>query len=166
MTIIVTKSAGVILAASILLAIMLGFWSYTNAGSTVISACVNKFGIPRIVTEDTKCLKTETPLIWNIAGPQGPTGPQGQSGEASPAQQLEVIKIVNQATTNSGLQRTEAICPNDYMLTGGGAVTGDARSKLIDTMPSELTQNAWAVIYENPFDGILNGAFAFCARLK
>ena len=167
----VRRVAGVCLVVA---AIVGGFWMYSRATGGIINACVSKTGALRIIFSGS-CKAGETSLSWNIQGEPGPAGPKGDNGDPGepgpqgdpgPVQQLDVQKILNQRITDAGLQRTEATCPDGYQLTGGGAVTGDARSKLIDSAPSELTPNAWAVIYDDPFAGILNGSYAFCARLK
>jgi hypothetical protein len=50
------------------------------AGDTTIHACVNKNGGIRIPPGGKPCYATETPLTWNVQGPQGPAGPQGIQG--------------------------------------------------------------------------------------
>ena len=45
-----------------------------------ISACFAKNGTLRIVDSAALCMRGETPLIWNQAGPAGPQGPQGATG--------------------------------------------------------------------------------------
>src|SRR5579884_1579432 len=55
----------------------------TRDATSVIQACSNKTnGDLRIVTNNqTDCRTSETPVAWNVVGPQGPTGPQGPKGE-------------------------------------------------------------------------------------
>ena len=58
------------------------------AAGGVIYACVNNAtGAVRIVN-NAKCSPGETPLQWNIVGPQGPAGPQGIAGPQGPAVQV------------------------------------------------------------------------------
>ena len=51
-----------------------------DPSSTVVSACVDRAGKPRIVTGTDRCRKRETGLSWNKVGPTGPAGPQGLPG--------------------------------------------------------------------------------------
>src|SRR5579884_367204 len=55
----------------------------TRDATSVIQACSNKTnGDLRIVTNNqTDCRTSETPVAWNVVGPQGPTGPQGPKGD-------------------------------------------------------------------------------------
>ena len=170
----------------IALLLALSFGAYAFATGNVITACAKKDGEVYLIGtgfQRATCARGDLALTWNIQGPkgdkgdpgatgpvgpqgpQGPVGPQGPQGSAALAQQLDVQQITNQAVTSSGLQRTEAVCPDGYTLIGGGVFTGDARSQLVDSAPG-LQPNSWAAIYNNPFDGILNGAVAYCARLK
>jgi hypothetical protein len=50
------------------------------AQSNVISACVSKTGQIRLVGAGETCKSNESPLSWNIQGPQGPQGLQGPAG--------------------------------------------------------------------------------------
>jgi hypothetical protein len=52
----------------------------------VIYACsLRGAGIVRVVPAGTTCFNSETPLQWNVTGPQGPAGPPGVAGPAGPA---------------------------------------------------------------------------------
>ena len=69
-----------------LLAIVLSgtvVWSVIAAGGE-IHACVNPGGQPRIVGDPGDCKSQETPLTWNIVGPQGPKGDKGDKGDPGP----------------------------------------------------------------------------------
>ena len=48
----------------------------------VIMACVARDGAVRLVSDLAACKKNETPVSWNIDGPQGASGPQGIAGPA------------------------------------------------------------------------------------
>jgi hypothetical protein len=84
------KTARVVPALALLLApsafVPSAFAQAAPATSTVISACVGKFGgFTRIVAKTTECDKLlETPLQWNQQGIQGATGPQGLPGIQGP----------------------------------------------------------------------------------
>ena len=48
-----------------------------------INGCYDKYaGYVRIVKSPGKCSKYETPIQWNIVGPQGPAGKDGATGPA------------------------------------------------------------------------------------
>jgi hypothetical protein len=53
-----------------------------QASAQQIYGCVGPLGVLRIVAANTPCLRTETPLAWNVTGPQGPAGPAGPQGPA------------------------------------------------------------------------------------
>jgi hypothetical protein len=61
-----------------------------SAPSTTIYACEGANGQLRVVAADAVCRSNETPLAWNITGPQGPkgdpgpAGPKGDTGDAGP----------------------------------------------------------------------------------
>ena len=51
------------------------------SGGDTISACyVESSGRLRIVGAGKACTDAETPIAWNVTGPQGPAGPQGPMG--------------------------------------------------------------------------------------
>ena len=61
--------------------------SVPTAGDVVL-ACANKQGDVRIVESHTECRRNETPVRWNVRGPEGPrgaVGPQGPQGPQGPA---------------------------------------------------------------------------------
>ncbi|MBI5457317.1 collagen-like protein [Candidatus Kaiserbacteria bacterium] len=71
--------------------ISLGFWSFSLAAGTSISACVNGAGLVYVIGDGflfKKCHGKDKPLSWNVSGPQGPqgiqgpTGPKGDKGDA------------------------------------------------------------------------------------
>ncbi len=68
----------VILLATVLTAAA-AWWVFADGGE--IHACVNPGGQPRIVGNPGDCKSQETPLTWNIMGPQGEQGPPGPQGE-------------------------------------------------------------------------------------
>jgi hypothetical protein len=56
----------------------------SSASTATIDGCVGKVtGILR-VSQSGRCLPTETPIQWNVQGPQGATGPAGPAGPAGP----------------------------------------------------------------------------------
>ena len=66
---------------------VLGFDAYISAqGSDPnrIYACVGRDGSIRAISPATPCKANETPLDWNIAGPQGRTGATGSAGPQGP----------------------------------------------------------------------------------
>ena len=85
------------LVLSIAVATALGAMAPAVSASDVINACVGKTGALRVISAGKSCGRNETPLSWNIQGPQGeqglagpagaigPAGPQGAQGLAGPA---------------------------------------------------------------------------------
>jgi hypothetical protein len=72
--------------AVMLAAMLLTLFMFTTAPSYaqqgVINACYGKVtGVMRIVSDPSKCLRTENPLSWNATGSPGPAGPPGPEGE-------------------------------------------------------------------------------------
>jgi hypothetical protein len=56
-----------------------------QAASNTISACVKKSnGALRVLGPVGHCKNSESPIQWNITGPQGPTGPIGSQGPQGP----------------------------------------------------------------------------------
>jgi hypothetical protein len=54
---------------------------FGQSGSTsTISACADRSGALRLVLPDKPCGSRETPVSWNVVGPQGLQGPQGPQG--------------------------------------------------------------------------------------
>lgn len=67
--------------AAVTLTTVFGAGDVFAEGETVtINACTDKFGNLRIVNDPTTCKAHETPLTWNVQGPQGLPGPQGEQG--------------------------------------------------------------------------------------
>jgi hypothetical protein len=69
-------------------AFILGLYVSAHDGDTAkIHGCVQKDGTLRVIAATSTCKTNETPLDWNIIGPQGPvglTGPQGSEGVPGP----------------------------------------------------------------------------------
>ncbi|MDP1795540.1 MAG: hypothetical protein Q8K63_15490 [Acidimicrobiales bacterium] len=49
-----------------------------------INACTDAHGNLRVVEDPTTCKKNETPITWNVQGPQGLQGVQGEPGPVGP----------------------------------------------------------------------------------
>jgi len=55
----------------------------TAATDGVVNACkLPRHGLVRIVSDLGACKGAETPLSWNVQGPEGPPGPAGPAGSA------------------------------------------------------------------------------------
>lgn len=64
--------------------ISLGFWRFSLAAGTTISACVNGAGLVYVIGDGflfKKCKGKDKPISWGITGPQGPAGPKGDKGD-------------------------------------------------------------------------------------
>lgn len=80
----------VILGVFLVLALMGTTWVFAQGGE--IHACVNPAGQIRIVETASSCRPEETPLQWNIMGPQGAEGPQGPPGAAPSGTLMNVYR--------------------------------------------------------------------------
>ncbi len=80
---------------ALVVVLVTAFFASTSIPATadnVINACVKKkTGAVRIVSEPSKCKRSEDPLSWNqtgppgVQGPVGPSGPKGEQGSVGPA---------------------------------------------------------------------------------
>lgn len=73
------------LVLSIAVATVLGAVAPAISASDVINACVGKTGALRVISTGKSCDRKETPLSWNIQGPQGEQGLAGPAGAIGPA---------------------------------------------------------------------------------
>lgn len=67
--------------------ITLGFWRFSLADGSTITACVNKAGMAYLIGEGfafKKCNGKDKLISWNIVGPQGLKGEKGDTGEQGP----------------------------------------------------------------------------------
>jgi hypothetical protein len=55
----------------------------TTCLAQVINGCVKSNGDLSIVSGPGQCKSNETPISWNVTGPEGPQGPQGPAGVAN-----------------------------------------------------------------------------------
>jgi len=71
--------------------ILTGTITYAQLTNDAINGCITKAGMLRVLDTaagETECKQNETPIAWNVTGPQGPkgdTGEQGEPGSAGPA---------------------------------------------------------------------------------
>jgi hypothetical protein len=72
-------------------------WTSSQGAENMIYGCYQgRTGLLRIVSDLSKCKKTEIPISWNQAGlqgPQGPTGPQGPQGPQGPTGPSLPLKV-------------------------------------------------------------------------
>lgn len=151
----------------IVLAIILGFWSYTKATGTVISACVTKNGDVRIPA-DGACRNTETPISWNVQGPKGDRGDKGDQGAPG---QITNTFIVKSSTSGGSWDSvtSDAVCPTDSTLVSGGAyvsaLVAPSRSFLNGSFPlSTTTWRGTATAVDAGAGGITLTTYALCAQ--
>lgn len=57
---------------------------YAQSSNTIQGCFDNKTGVLRKVASPNDCSQKETPISWNIVGPQGPQGNPGPQGPAGP----------------------------------------------------------------------------------
>jgi hypothetical protein len=77
----------------------------TAASAQVINGCVkNKNGALRIVADPTDCTSRETPISWNVQGPQGEPGVDGADGApGADGSDAEVLHVFDAMGTDVGL---------------------------------------------------------------
>jgi hypothetical protein len=124
----------------------------TAASADVL--CQRRSGV--VVVRPAECKKRETRLDPVALGLQGPAGP---------VQTLDVQTVTNQQSAAGGLQAVEATCPNGSTLTGGGAGIG-SQDAVVGSSASDVTPNAWKVIYYVTTPGVPIVAQALCAHLN
>jgi hypothetical protein len=109
--------------------------------AAAISACVDsQNGLPRIVSPDSTCRTNEYSLDWAQQGPQGIQGPQGLPGPQGPAGPQGVPGSAGQVLYVTGgivpgTSVARAICPPNWRVAGGGAITGGANAGLQQSFP-------------------------------
>jgi hypothetical protein len=55
-----------------------------QARAQQIFACITQQGTLKVAAQNGTCRRNETPLTWNVVGPQGVAGPAGPAGLAGP----------------------------------------------------------------------------------
>src|SRR5688500_3452835 len=101
--------------------------SAPGGDTSLVHSCVAKDGTIRIVTANTTaCKPQETPLDWNIQGPQGLQGPQGAQGPQGPQGPSGVSGLIR-VQEDSPLdfvssKEVRATCPEGTKVVGGGYV--------------------------------------------
>jgi len=78
------KKPAIVVGMIFAILIVLGFDCYGH-GNTIYGCYQKKDGHLRIVSSMKACRPSETPISWNILGPQGPAGPAGPQGIQGPA---------------------------------------------------------------------------------
>jgi hypothetical protein len=74
------------------------------ASAQVINACVKNGGTIKIVADPTQCSQGDTPLSWNVQGPQGEPGTPGEPGmDGEPGSDAEVLHVFDAMGTDIGL---------------------------------------------------------------
>jgi hypothetical protein len=89
------KKSIIILGTIFAILLVSGFHCF--ALDTINGYYQKKEGQLRIVPKDTACRPSETPLSWNIVGPQGPAGPAGPPGPQAPQVNAQKIPLVYDA---------------------------------------------------------------------
>jgi hypothetical protein len=128
------------------LAASVGVATATIPGSDgVISGCYNKTdGTLRVIdTAGQHCKTTETPLAWNLRGPQGLPGSQGAQGpQGAPGPQgaqgslATEIKSQTVDVANLGAGSFNLWCPTGKRAISGGYTTDSDHVQSVDMRPS------------------------------
>jgi hypothetical protein len=144
-----------VIALAAVIAVCSGIGVANGAGSGVIDACYPKTGgSARILVPGSTqtCKTTETPLKWNMTGPQGPkgdTGPQGPVGPRGPSGYQYRWVYANQTGFNdTPFKEATVNCPSGSLPMGGGAAAvsnqaPDGQLTYVKLALSEPTANGW-----------------------
>jgi hypothetical protein len=132
-------------AALAALAASVGVATATIPGSDgAISGCYNKTdGTLRVIDPAGQhCKATESPLTWNLSGPQGlpgPQGPQGPQGAPGPqgAQGSLATEIRSQAVdvVNNSASSFSVSCPTGKHAISAGYTTDSDQVQSVDMSP-------------------------------
>ena len=148
-----------LLGAAVVAVVVVGLLTVTRVtwahggDVTKIHSCVNTSGNLRVVGANESCRIGETPLDWNIQGPQGPAGP-----------------TTVQYITAQGPGIARAFCPAGTKVTGGGAFVEGGSFSLAHSFPiadatgvvaSGVTAIGWQAVSSDG-TGIVS-ATAICA---
>ncbi|HVK87873.1 MAG TPA: hypothetical protein VM513_27325 [Kofleriaceae bacterium] len=80
----ISANLGISIAVTASVAVGAATFASSTTEDNTIHGCVSANGGLRIVESSGLCRNGETPLVWNIEGPQGPVGPEGAAGAAGP----------------------------------------------------------------------------------
>ena len=137
-------------------------WALANDDNTIY-ACISPGGTIRIVDDADSCRSQETPLEWNIEGPEGPQGEQGLQGDPGPQGEqgpqgdqgppgvLDFYTVSSAViAVGSGEERTAYVrCVVGDEVTGGGfEIGGDGCMVVRRSSPGDY-DNEWMVIVYN-----------------
>jgi len=88
-----------------LAAVVLGLVAMPLLAQEVINACANpnRNNFIRLVADTSECLPFETPLTWNVEGPEGQEGPPGPPGPATAGPVEYWFVGFSTATVNGGV---------------------------------------------------------------
>jgi hypothetical protein len=128
-----------------------------SAAAGVINGCVGNQGKLRIVNPPDICQQSETPISWNVTGPEGPAGPQGPQGPAGVANGIRAAvwgEFIMDMQNLTGLNCTVPF------FTGAENVVGDSTGndgvcRLTFTLPAGQPQT-WGTAY-TCFSSIVSG---------
>jgi hypothetical protein len=172
------RNLSLIIMASLLGILFGGTLATTYAASNgIIHACV-KSGQIRILGAAQSCQTRETPLDWNITGPQGPkgdkgdAGPQGQQGDPGPKgdagpqgapglAEYQTIPVA-QPISAAGGWVFDAACPGGKTAISGG-YTLPAGSTVTESHPRDGDPSVWRLAFSVPAPTTLK-LYLQCAR--
>jgi len=186
----VSRKKSLILFVTVLCALFGGALATVYAsGNGIIYACVRD-GQLRIIGANAHCTRKETPLSWNIVGPQGPKGDQGDPGaqglkgdKGDPgAQGLPGLKgdkgdpgaqgapglseyqtiPVSQPISAAGGWVFDAACPSGKTAISGGYVL-PAGSSVQESHPRDGDPSVWRLAFSVPGPTTLK-LYLQCAR--
>jgi hypothetical protein len=167
--------------ASLLCGLFGGALATAYAATTgIIHACV-KDGQLRILSANQTCKSRETPLDWNISGPQGPKGDKGDPGaqglqgepgakgdkgdpgaQGVPGLSEYQVVPVTQAIAGAGGWVFDAACPNGKTAISGG-YSLPAGSSVQESHPRDGEPSVWRLSFIVPGPTTLK-LYLQCAR--
>ena len=124
--------------------------------SEVINACANRVtGDLRVLKPGARCLRNETPLMWNQEGPQGPA-----------ASLMITRRTIHGTIPVHNYASVEAECDEDEVVTGGGYSIGSIGSNDRVFTDGPIDDRTWAVSVMNDTDYVLDvWVTAICAQI-
>lgn len=117
--------------------------------AAVIYGCKEGTGLLKIVSGPGQCTRTQTPISWNVVGPQGPVGPPGptgatgQTGAAGPVGPVGPVGPAGQAGATGPAGPTGITGPAGPA--GPTGITGPAGPQGPQGSPGLLLPNAYVV---------------------
>jgi hypothetical protein len=130
----------------------------TSTPSTTIQACQNDTnGLLRVVSHPGDCRTGETPLSWNVQGPQGeqgPPGPPGPPGPAGAGGPLAYAHVLANGTLDTSRSSNNVLGVTRTLVTGSTGCGGTCGFPVycvdLDVQPNNVVATVENSVVENP----------------